>query len=128
MIILLDTHIALWSLTDDQRLPSVARDLIRRAGNRIFWSVASMWEVAIKHSIKPEKMPVSGIEYRHYCEQAGYECLSVRDRHVVALESLPSLHTDPFDRILVSQALSEGMTFLTHDSVLGPYGEGVMVL
>ena len=86
-----------------------------------------MWEVAIKRSIKPEKIPVSGIEYMHYCEQAGYECLSVRDRHVVALESLPSLHTDPFDRILVSQALSEGMTFLTHDSVLGGYGKEVLV-
>ena len=128
MIILLDTHIALWSLTDDQRLSSVARDLIRREGNRIFWSVASMWEVAIKRSIKPEKMPISGIEYMHYCEQAGYECLPVHDRHVVALESLPSLHSDPFDRILVSQALSEGMTFLTHDSVLGGYGKEVLVL
>lgn len=128
MNILLDTHMALWSLTDDKRLPPVARDLIRKEGNRIFWSVASMWEVAIKRSIKPEKMPVSGIEYMHYCEQAGYECLSVRDRHVIALESLPSVHNDPFDRILVSQALSEGMTLLTHDSILGSYGEGIMVL
>lgn len=127
MNILLDTHIALWSLTNDPRLPPEARDLISKEDNRIFWSVASMWEVAIKRSIKPEKIPVSGIEYMHYCEQAGYECLSVRDRHVVALESLPSLHTDPFDRILVSQALSEGMTFLTHDSVLGGYGKEVLV-
>lgn len=87
-----------------------------------------MWEVAKKKSIKPDKMPLSGLEYMHYCEQAGYECLSVRDRHVIALESLPSLHTDPFDRILVSQALSEGMTLLTHDSVLGAYGNEVVVL
>jgi PIN domain nuclease of toxin-antitoxin system len=127
MNILLDTHITLWSLTNDPRLPPKARDLISKEDNRIFWSVASMWEVAIKRSIKPEKIPVSGIEYMHYCEQAGYECLSVRDRHVVALESLPSLHSDPFDRILVSQALSEGMTFLTHDTVLGGYGKEVLV-
>jgi PIN domain nuclease of toxin-antitoxin system len=127
MNILLDTHITLWSLTNDPRLPPKARDLISKEDNRIFWSVASMWEVAIKRSIKPEKIPVSGTEYMHYCEQAGYECLSVRDRHVVALESLPSLHSDPFDRILVSQALSEGMTFLTHDTVLGGYGKEVLV-
>jgi PIN domain nuclease of toxin-antitoxin system len=127
MNILLDTNISLWSLTNDPRLPPEARDLISKEDNRIFWSVASMWEVAIKRSIKPEKMPVYGIEYMHYCEQAGYECLSVRDRHVVVLESLPSLHNDPFDRILVSQALSEGMTFLTHDSVLGGYGKEVLV-
>jgi PIN domain nuclease of toxin-antitoxin system len=128
MNIILDTHIALWSLTNDPRLPPKARELISTADNRIFWSVASMWEVAKKKSIKPDKMPLSGLEYMHYCEQAGYECLSVRDRHVIALESLPSLHTDPFDRILVSQALSEGMTLLTHDSVLGAYGNEVVVL
>ncbi len=128
MNILLDTHIALWALTDDRRLPPEAFDLIGKEDNRIFWSVASMWEVAIKRSIKPEKVPLSGIEYMHFCEQAGYECLAVRDRHVVSLESLPVLHNDPFDRILVSQALSEGMTLLTHDSLLGDYGEGVLVL
>lgn len=87
-----------------------------------------MWEVAIKRSIKPNKIPVSGTEYRHYCEQAGYECLPVRDRHVIALESLPLLHNDPFDRILISQALSEGMVFLTHDSTLSTYGKKVVVL
>lgn len=128
MNIIFDTHIALWALSNDPRLPQKARNMIGKEDNRIFWSVASMWEIAIKKSIKPDKMPLSGLEYMHFCEQAGYECLSVKDRHVVALESLPSVHTDPFDRILVSQARSEGMTFLTHDSVLGAYGKEVMVL
>lgn len=128
MNILLDTHIALWSLTDDPRLAKKARAVIAREDNRIFWSVASMWEVALKHSLKPDRIPLSGVEFMHYCEQAGYECLPVRERHVAALESLPLLHADPFDRMLVAQSQSETMVFLTHDTTLSGYGEQVMVV
>ncbi|OHD25298.1 MAG: twitching motility protein PilT [Spirochaetes bacterium GWB1_59_5] len=128
MNILLDTHIALWSLVDDSRLDKKARTMIEREDNRIFWSVASMWEVAIKHSLKPDRIPLSGAEFLHYCEQAGYECLPIRERHVMALESLPLIHADPFDRILVSQALAEAMVLLTHDTILSGYGEPVVVV
>jgi len=128
MNILLDTHIALWSLVDDARLDKKARTMIERRDNRIFWSVASMWEVAIKHSLKPDRIPLSGVEFMHYCEQAGYECLPIRERHVMALETLPQIHADPFDRILVSQARAEAVVLLTHDTILSGYGELVVVV
>ena len=87
-----------------------------------------MWEVAIKKASKPDKVPLSGAEFLHFCEQAAYENLPIRDRHVLALESLPKLHADPFDRILVAQAISEGLTLLSRDEKLGAYGESVRVV
>ena len=128
MNILLDTHIALWALSDDPKLPSAARALILDEENRIFASVASMWEIAIKRALKPDRMPVSGIEFLHFCERSGYESLPIRERHVVALESLPPVHNDPFDRVLVAQASAEAMLFLTHDAVLAAYGTAVRVV
>jgi PIN domain nuclease of toxin-antitoxin system len=128
MNILLDTHIALWALIDDQLLSKEARGLICDERNSLYWSVASMWEIAIKHSIKPDKLPVSGVEFMHYCGQAGYELLIIRDTHIVALESLNPHHNDPFDRLLVAQAQAEGMLLLTHDAGLAPYGQNVRVV
>jgi PIN domain nuclease of toxin-antitoxin system len=126
--ILLDTHIALWALSDDQKLSAAARALILDENNRIFTSVASMWEIAIKRAFKPDRIPVSGIEFLHFCEQAGYESLPIRERHVIALESLPPVHTDPFDRILVAQARAEALLFLTHNVTLSAYGAEVRVV
>jgi len=128
MNLLLDTHVALWALTDDPRLSSKARALILDQANRVFASVASMWEVAIKRARKPGLIPLSGIEFLHFCEGAGYGNLPVRERHVIALESLPPLHADPFDRILLAQARAESMLFLTHDAKLAEYGEAVTLV
>jgi len=125
MNVLLDTHIALWALVDDPRLSDTARAIIVNPANIMYWSVASMWEIAIKHSLKPDKIPVSAVDFLHYCSQAGYEQLSIRESHVVALESLPAHHNNPFDRLLVAQAQSEGMTLLTHDDSLEQYGASV---
>jgi PIN domain nuclease of toxin-antitoxin system len=125
---LLDTHIALWALIDDAQLGAKAKDIISLDENRIFYSVASMWEIAIKKALKPERIPVSGVEFMHFCEDAGYESLPIRERHIIALESLEMIHSDPFDRILVSQAKAEGCTLLTHDAILAEYGESVMVI
>ncbi len=128
MNILLDTHLALWALTDDPNFSKQARVLISSPANRVFSSVASMWEIAIKRAIHPDRMPISSIEFLHFCEQAGYENIPIRERHVIALESLPAIHGDPFDRILIAQALAESMLFLTHDRILGDYGETVRVV
>ncbi len=120
-------------ITDAPKLKEEARGLILDRGNRVFYSIASMWEVAeysvaIKKTSKPDKVPLSGAEFLHFCEQAAYENLPIRGCHVLALESLPSLHADPFDRILVAQAISEGLTLLTRDGNLGAYGESVRVV
>ena len=128
MNILLDTHIVLWALSDDLKLSAFARDLILDDNNRIFTSVASMWEVAIKKALRPERISVSGIEFLHFCEQAGYEMLPIRERHIIALESLPPVHADPFDRILISQARAEALLLLTQDAKLAAYGDEVRLI
>jgi len=128
MTLLLDTRIILWALSGDIRLPEAAGKMITDEANRIFFSIASMWEVSTEHAHRPDRMPLSGAEFLHYCEQAGYERLSIHERHVLALESLPALHADPFDRMLVAQAVSDGLLVVTHDAELGAYGDSVCVV
>ena len=128
--ILLDTHMILWAMSDDPKLNDKMRNIILDPNNTIYYSIASMWEVQIKYDIK--KMPISGIEFMHYCEQSGYHKLPVDDLHVVELAGLvrdeaAPYHNDPFDRILISQAKAEGFTFLTHDSLLRGYNEPCLV-
>ena len=128
--ILLDTHMILWAMLDDPKLNNKMRNIILDPNNTIYYSIASMWEVQIKYDIK--KMPISGIEFMHYCEQSGYHKLPVDDLHVVELAGLvrdeaAPFHNDPFDRILISQAKAEGFTFLTHDSLLRGYNEPCLV-
>ncbi len=128
--ILLDTHMILWAMLEDSRLNNKMRDIIMNPENTIYYSIASMWEVQIKYARK--KMPISGIEFMHYCEQSGYHKLPIDDLHVVELaglerdESAP-YHNDPFDRILLSQAKAEGFSFLTHDSLFRGYNEPCLV-
>ena len=128
--ILLDTHMILWAMLDDPKLNDKMRNIILDPNNTIYYSIASMWEVQIKYDIK--KMPISGIEFMHYCEQSSYHKLPVDDLHVVELAGLvrdeaAPYHNDPFDRILISQAKAEGFTFLTHDSLLRGYNEPCLV-
>lgn len=131
MELLLDTHILLWALTDDDRLPVKARELIENQKNSIYYSIASMWEVSIKNALK--KLPVSGVDFMHYCEQAGFRKLPVDDRHVASLETLSKKentppHNDPFDRILLSQAKADCMLFVTHDEKFACYDEPVLAI
>jgi PIN domain nuclease of toxin-antitoxin system len=128
--VLLDTHIILWAMSKDAKLNTKMRDIILNPNNRLFYSIASMWEVQIKYVLK--KIPISGIEFMHYCEQSGYHKLPIDDLHVVELaglqrdESAPA-HNDPFDRILLSQAKAEGFTFLTHNPFFRGYNEPCVV-
>jgi PIN domain nuclease of toxin-antitoxin system len=128
--VLLDTHIILWAMSKDSKLNTKMRDIILNPNNRLFYSIASIWEVQIKYALK--KLPISGIEFMHYCEQSGYHKLPIDDLHVVELaglqrdESAPA-HNDPFDRILLSQAKAEGFTFLTHNPFFRGYNEPCVV-
>lgn len=125
MRILLDTHIALWALIDSPRLPRKARELILDAQNPIYFSAASVWEIAIKHRLSRGDMPVSGHEARRLFLEAGYVELLISSSHAAATGDLPSHHADPFDRILVAQAISEPLRLLTRDSQLPAYGDFV---
>ena len=122
----LDTQIALWALTDSPRLSQEARDLILEPANDIYFSAASIWEIAIKHRLARHDMPVSGDEAARLCRSAGYLELPVTSTHAAATEALPLHHADPFDRILVAQAKSEPMRLITHDPMLPQYGESIL--
>lgn len=126
MNLLLDTHIALWAITDDSRLSDAARELILAPEATVWVSVASLWEITIKHALGRGNMPVSGGEARRYFRDAGYRLLDIRAEHAVAVEQLPSLHADPFDRMLLAQAMVEPMRLLTHDRQLVAYGGTVV--
>ena len=127
MRLLLDTHILLWYLTDDAKLPKKAKAMIDDA-EQACYSIISLWEVAIKHSISVERMPVSDEELSVYADKTGFECLPLSKHHVAVLKTLrrePGTreHHDPFDRILLCQAKTENLMLLTHDALLQGYGE-----
>ena len=129
MRLLLDTHIALWAVVDSPRLSTRARDLISDPDNEIVISAASLWEIAIKHVLArgaPSGMPISGQEALGCFREAGYGLLDISPAHVVALETLPSLHADPFDRILVAQALATPLRLLTHDTTVARYSDSII--
>ena len=120
---LLDTHIALWLLTDNEQLSHKARQIISSPGQRIYASVASLWEVAIKHKKYPDDMPLASGAMAELLRQSNVLLLPIKLEHIVATETLPDIHKDPFDRLLIAQAVSEPMRFLTHDEKLAPYSE-----
>lgn len=122
MNILLDTHIALWAIADSPLLSEKARQLILQPRSTVWVSAASIWEISIKHALQRGNMPVSGQQALRYFEKAGYRFLAVETEHAVAVESLPAHHADPFDRILVAQAMTEPMRLLTHDRLVASYG------
>lgn len=121
----MDTHIALWALTDDRRLGADARNLIADADNAIFVSVASVWEISIKRALGRSGIPFGAGDAIKYFGQAGYRTLMIRPEHAAAVETLPKLHGDPFDRMLVAQALTEPMHLLTHDRAVARYARTI---
>lgn len=114
MRLLLDTQVALWWLTASPRLSKASRELM--AGSPCVVSVASIWEVALKHRLG--KLPVSPRRFRDEMRSAGAVILSVSDEHVLASAELPEAHRDPFDRLLLSVAEAEHLILLTADKVL----------
>lgn len=126
MNLLLDTHVALWAITDSPRLSAAARELILAPRAVVWVSVASLWEIAIKHALARGDMPVSGRQARLHFENAGYRFLPVEPEHAIAVEQLAPHHQDPFDRLLVAQAQVEPMHLLTHDAKLARYGDTIL--
>jgi len=128
MRLLLDTHIAIWALTDDRRLSGEARIRIGDSDNRIFVSAATIWEIAIKHALGRFGVPFSGSDALRYFSEAGYESLDILPAHAAATETLPPLHADPFDRLLIAQALTEPLRLVTHDKTLAPYSNTILLV
>lgn len=128
MQLLLDTHIALWAIVDDGRLPSSAKALITDTKNHIWVSTVSIWEIAIKHRLARGDMPVSSEEALRYFKESGYKILPIQPEHATLTETLSAIHQDPFDRLLVAQALHEPMHLITRDDLLVGYGNIVMLV
>lgn len=128
MRLLLDTHVALWAITDSPRLADHARSLILDPLNSIHISTASVWEIAIKHMLGKGDMPVSGTQAAAHFQAAGYIELPITNAHVALLETLPPHHADPFDRLLIAQALAEPLRLLTHDATLKLYSDSIIMV
>jgi len=121
MKLLLDTHLLLWAAGKPNRLPATARKLIDNPANELLFSAASVWEVAIKRGLGRSDFQADPRLLRRGLLDNGYTELPILSDHVVAMESLPPIHKDPFDRLLVAQATVEGITFLTADSIVAEY-------
>ncbi|MEX2445143.1 MAG: type II toxin-antitoxin system VapC family toxin [Alkalispirochaeta sp.] len=128
MNLLLDTHIALWAVTDSPHLPETARRLLTDPAHHVWVSAASVWEISIKHALGREAMPISGAEAIHWFALSGYRDLAISSAHAATVDSLPAIHGDPFDRILVAQAQTEPLRLLTHDEVISRYSDVVILV
>lgn len=128
MNLLLDTHVALWAITDHPALGREARSLILATSNSIHVSAASIWEIAIKHALRKKSMPLSAGQAVSWFAKAGYSLLPVTAEHAVQIEKLPALHADPFDRILVAQAITAPMRLITHDGMVARYSDTVILI
>ena len=121
MKLLLDTHLLLWAAGEPGRIPPGARDLIEDPANELIFSAASLWEIVIKRGLGRDDFGVDPRLLRRGLLDNGYTELVVTSKHAVAIDSLPPIHRDPFDRILVAQATVEGMALLTVDPVVARY-------
>lgn len=121
MKLLLDTHLLLWAAGEPDRLSPDARTLIEAPENELFFSAASLWEIAIKRGLGRDDFQVDTRLLRRGLLDNGYSELPIGSEHAVAIEGLPSIHKDPFDRMLVAQSMVEGITLLTADAYVAQY-------
>jgi PIN domain nuclease of toxin-antitoxin system len=123
--LLLDTHLLLWAASEPKHLSAKARTLLLDPSNQLIFSAASLWEISIKNGLERPDFNVDPRRLWRMLLVNGYRELPVTSEHTVAVNDLPPLHKDPFDRILVAQARVEGLTLLTADQIVATYGDGV---
>lgn len=128
MRVLVDTNLLLWSAVTPERLSGAARALLEDASNDLAFSVASVWEVAIKQSLGRPDFRIDPLALRRGLVAAGYQELPILSEHAIAAGELPRLHGDPFDRMLVAQSKVEGLALATSDRRLADYLPTVRVV
>ena len=121
MKLLLDTHLLLWAAAGSDRLPPRAYALMTDPKNELLFSVASLWEIVIKNGLKRDDFQVDVRLLRRSLLDNGYVELPILSEHAVAIDALPPIHKDPFDRLLVAQASVEGTYLLTDDATVAQY-------
>lgn len=123
---LLDTHVALWALAGSNKLPQKVIDILDDSNNNVYYSIVSVLEIAIKNVIKPEQMPMKEDDFEEYCNKVRYLKLPLKSSHIYEMKNLKKKsntehHKDPFDRLLLSQAIAENYILITHDNSIANY-------
>lgn len=128
MRLLLDTHVAIWAVLGDARLAPQTSRLLLDDANAVFVSPVTLWEIAVKRRMmrKTSSMPLSCDQALEAFREARFEFLPVTPEHAAAVERLPMHHCDPFDHLLLAQALTEPMRLVTHDAWLASYDDTVI--
>lgn len=122
MRLLLDTHVFLWYITAEPQLPAAFRDAIRKPANQVFLSVASIWESVIKHALGKLPLPEAPARYLPQQREAHHiTALPIEEAALAHLADLPPHHRDPFDRILIAQAIQHNLTLVTVDDAVRAY-------
>lgn len=121
MNLLLDTHLLLWAAAGSSHLPEAAKKLIEDFDNALYFSAASVWEIAIKRSLGRDDFSVDPRLFKRGLLDNGYLEIPLTSEHAITVDSLPMHHRDPFDRILIAQSINEGVLLLTSDSHIGKY-------
>ena len=125
---LIDTHLLLWAASEPERLSAAAREIMTDEDSQLWFSVASIWEVVIKASLGRTDFEVDPNLFRRGLLESDFAELTITGTHVTAVADLPSLHKDPFDRILLAQARTEGLILVTGDAALARYPGDIEVV
>ncbi len=128
MRLLLDTHLLLWAVANSGRLSPEVRSLIEDPSNDVHYSAASIWEIAIKTTLRRKDFRVDLPLLRSSLPAMDLAELPVTAEHAVGVTELPPIHQDPFDRLLIAQSIAEPMVLLTNDAALARYGPAVRVV
>ena len=123
---LLDTNALIWTLSDPEELSNPAKDVITNSDNKLFVSIATLWEITIKQSIGKLDLEGDVLDIVEECEREGINILSIQPQHLKKIEKLPLIHRDPFDRLIISQAIYEDLTIITKDSMIPKYDVSVL--
>lgn len=115
---LIDTHTLIWALCEPEKLCSDAQKLITNLNNKVFISIASLWELQIKKSLNKVTLPN---DFIIQLKKHGYAILSINHEHILVLDTMPMFHRDPFDRILIAQSIYENVPLITNDSEIAKY-------
>ncbi|MBI2181571.1 MAG: type II toxin-antitoxin system VapC family toxin [Deltaproteobacteria bacterium] len=128
MRLLLDTHLLLWAAASSARLPREARELLQDDSNDVYYSAASIWEIAIKSSLRRKDFRIDLTRLLGILPEMGLIELPVRAPHAARVAELPLIHRDPFDRLLIAQSVTEPLTLLTNDTLLDRYRVGARIV
>ena len=119
--LLLDTHLLLWAALFPERLPKKASRLMNELGNTLYFSTVSIWEISIKLTRPRADLEIDVRQWRSGLLDNGYQELTINSLHAMSVRDLPDIHKDPFDRLLLAQAMREDLTLVTADEILASY-------